>query len=465
MDTPAPRSPPDRRHLLGDRRPRPGRTSSASWTPPRASRASCAGTSRRCPPCAGAPWIDRLLRGRRARQLVVPVGRRSGCPADTISLKAARLQRGQGRVAEGHDPHASRAYDPDVDRDPPRPASASPAMITRHPAQAHLVTAGDGKHQHPTQCLLDLYTMPTAPGPDLGPPVAIVGRRPALRGSPGRTSPALVADGCPRDAGRPAVPDPARASMRWASRSATTSPISTRRTSCYVLRMQRERMSRAPTRVPSLRGTAPRWGVTSDRVRPRPAGHAPGPDEPRRGDRVGTVADAASSVSSTAVAGRPGLPIARALRPCRAPPPARPARALRVVGQRGGGPTGGGVMIAARTGCRPPRPTLADRRRPPGSTRQRPGRSARRARARGRSPRIGPTASMPPASGGVDARGLPLLPRPGRSACPSGHAAAMRTGRTFASGTQAAAAGASSPSWRCPTPTPSSTRRRCSSRF
>src|SRR5437667_4997174 len=40
---------------------------------------------------------------------------------------------------------------------------------------AHVVNAGDGKHQHPTQALLDLYTIQQNVGPVEGLHVAIVG--------------------------------------------------------------------------------------------------------------------------------------------------------------------------------------------------------------------------------------------------------------------------------------------------
>ena len=47
-------------------------------------------------------------------------------------------------------------------------------MVTRH-TDAHVVNAGDGKHQHPTQSLLDLYTIHRALGRIEGLQVAIVG--------------------------------------------------------------------------------------------------------------------------------------------------------------------------------------------------------------------------------------------------------------------------------------------------
>src|SRR5438477_8112316 len=42
--------------------------------------------------------------------------------------------------------------------------------------RSHIVNAGDGKHQHPTQALLDLYTIRESVGPIEGLHVAIVGR-------------------------------------------------------------------------------------------------------------------------------------------------------------------------------------------------------------------------------------------------------------------------------------------------
>ena len=54
----------------------------------------------------------------------------------------------------------------------------------------------------------------------------------------------------------------------------------------YVLRMQRERMLEGANYVPNLREYAALWGVTPDRVRPQPAGHASGADEPRSRDRT-----------------------------------------------------------------------------------------------------------------------------------------------------------------------------------
>ena len=102
--------------------------------------------------------------------------------ADTISAQGLRLERRQGRVAEGHHPHALSAYDPDVIVIR-HPQVGAPAIVTRH-TDAHVVNAGDGKHQHPTQSLLDLYTIRKRAGQARGPARRHRRRRPALAGGP-----------------------------------------------------------------------------------------------------------------------------------------------------------------------------------------------------------------------------------------------------------------------------------------
>src|SRR6185436_15387990 len=54
------------------------------------------------------------------------------------------------------------------------PLIGAPQLVARL-TEAHVVNAGDGKHQHPTQALLDLFTMRRALGRLDGLRVAIVG--------------------------------------------------------------------------------------------------------------------------------------------------------------------------------------------------------------------------------------------------------------------------------------------------
>src|ERR671938_906895 len=92
--------------------------------------------------------------------------------ADTMSIKAAGSSVDKGESLKDT-ALTLGAYDPDV-------------IVIRHPhigapqlvaeaTDAHVVNAGDGKHQHPTQALLDLYTIREHVGPLDGLHVAIVG--------------------------------------------------------------------------------------------------------------------------------------------------------------------------------------------------------------------------------------------------------------------------------------------------
>ena len=197
------------------------------------------------------------------------------------------------------------AYDPDVIVDPP--SAHRRAAARRALDGAHVVNAGDGKHQHPTQALLDLYTMREALGRLEGVHVAIVGdvaalarRALARRGAAPRRR--------PRDARRAADADAARDRGRWAARSPTTSmrsPLPTSSTSCGC---SSERMAEAF--VPSLREYSARWGIDAG---PRAAGtgrHASGPMN--RGVEIDPrVADSPAALVTTQV--RSGLVVRMAV--------------------------------------------------------------------------------------------------------------------------------------------------------
>src|SRR6266576_3969080 len=92
--------------------------------------------------------------------------------ADTMTLKAVGSSVDKGESLKDTALTLS-AYDPDVIvlRHPEVGAAAYVARLT----DARVVNAGDGKHQHPTQALLDLYTMHQAFGRLDGLQVAIVG--------------------------------------------------------------------------------------------------------------------------------------------------------------------------------------------------------------------------------------------------------------------------------------------------
>jgi aspartate carbamoyltransferase catalytic subunit len=182
--------------------------------------------------------------------------------ADVMSVKAAGSAVDKGESLKDT-ALTLGAYDPDV-------------IVIRHPhigaphlvaasTGAHVVNAGDGKHQHPTQALLDLYTIQQELGRLEGVHVAIVGdvlhsrvarsniqaltlagARVTLVGPPSLIPRGIEALGCETsfDIGAIAAADVV-----------------------YVLRMQRERMQEGEAYVPSLREYAARWGVTAERLR------------------------------------------------------------------------------------------------------------------------------------------------------------------------------------------------------
>src|SRR5947199_4584975 len=91
--------------------------------------------------------------------------------ADTMTLKSSGSSVDKGESLKDTALTLS-AYDPDVIVIR-HPQIGSPQLVARV-TEAHVVNAGDGKHQHPTQALLDLYTMRDELGRIEGLHVAIV---------------------------------------------------------------------------------------------------------------------------------------------------------------------------------------------------------------------------------------------------------------------------------------------------
>jgi aspartate carbamoyltransferase catalytic subunit len=165
------------------------------------------------------------------------------------------------------------AYDPDVIviRHPSAGAPRLVAAVT----SAHVVNAGDGKHQHPTQALLDLYTIQEQFGRIEGLHVAIVGD--VLHSRVARSNvQALRLMGAHVTLVGPPPLIPRDAASLGAEVSHDIDSIRSADV-VYVLRMQRERMEAGENFVPSLREYAARWGVTSTRLRPGQKVMHPGP--------------------------------------------------------------------------------------------------------------------------------------------------------------------------------------------
>jgi aspartate carbamoyltransferase catalytic subunit len=219
--------------------------------------------------------------------------------ADTMSIKASGSAVDKGESLKDT-ALTLGAYDPDVIviRHPQIGAAHFVARVT----SARVVNAGDGKHQHPTQALLDLYTLHEEFGRLDGLHVAIVGdvlhsrvarslvqalalvdARATLFGPPPLLPRGIEAMGC-------------ETSTDIASIGAADV--------VYVLRMQRERMQEGANYVPSLREYTARWGVTPERLRPGQKVMHPGPMN--RGVEIDPrVADAADALIETQV--RAGL--------------------------------------------------------------------------------------------------------------------------------------------------------------
>jgi len=76
--------------------------------------------------------------------------------ADTLTIKSAGSSVDKGESLKDT-AQTLGAYDPDVIVIR-HPQIGAPQLVARV-TDAHVVNAGDGKHQHPTQALLDLYTI------------------------------------------------------------------------------------------------------------------------------------------------------------------------------------------------------------------------------------------------------------------------------------------------------------------
>jgi aspartate carbamoyltransferase catalytic subunit len=222
--------------------------------------------------------------------------------ADTMSIKSSGSSVDKGESLKDT-AITLGAYDPDVIVIR-HPQIGAPQLVARV-TDAHVVNAGDGKHQHPTQALLDLYTIQQQVGPLEGLHVAVVGD--VLHSRVARSllqAFDLVGIRCTL-VGPPALlPRQLGAEM--------TSDIGAIRDAdvVYVLRMQNERMQAGANYVPSLREYTARWGITPERLRPGQKVMHPGPMN--RGVELDPrVADSADSLIEAQV--RSGLVVRMAV--------------------------------------------------------------------------------------------------------------------------------------------------------
>jgi aspartate carbamoyltransferase catalytic subunit len=188
--------------------------------------------------------------------------------ADVLSVKSAGSSVDKGESLKDT-ALTLGAYDPDVIVIR-HPQAGAPQLVARA-TDAHVVNAGDGKHQHPTQALLDLYTMHEALGRIEGLHVAIVGD--VLHSRVARSlAQALALMGASATlVGPPTLVPAGLAAVSYDIGAIRDADV------IYVLRMQRERMQEGAAYVPSLREYTARWGITPERVRPEQLVMHPGP--------------------------------------------------------------------------------------------------------------------------------------------------------------------------------------------
>jgi len=188
--------------------------------------------------------------------------------ADTMTFKSSGSSVEKGESLKDTALTLS-AYDPDVIvlRHPEVGAAAFVARLT----EARVVNAGDGKHQHPTQALLDLYTMREAFGRLEGLHVAIVGDVLHSRVARSLVQALHLVGADAVLVGPPALLPEGLAPMTYDMSAIADADV------VYVLRMQRERMLEGANFVPSLREYAQRWGVTPERLREGQRVMHPGP--------------------------------------------------------------------------------------------------------------------------------------------------------------------------------------------
>ncbi len=192
--------------------------------------------------------------------------------ADTMSVRSSGSSVDKGESLKDTALTLS-AYDPDVIV-VRHPSIGAPGLVSRV-TDAHVVNAGDGKNQHPTQALLDLYTIQTALGRLADVHVAIVGD--ILHSRVARSLvQALDLVGARATFVAPPTLLP-RGVETFGCEISTDIASITDADVVYVLRMQRERMQPGEAFVPSLREFAALYGITPERVRPGQVVMHPGP--------------------------------------------------------------------------------------------------------------------------------------------------------------------------------------------
>jgi aspartate carbamoyltransferase catalytic subunit len=225
--------------------------------------------------------------------------------ADTMTLRASGSSVDKGESLR--DTALTLAeYEPDVIV-VRHPHIGAPQIVART-TRAHVINAGDGKHQHPTQALLDLFTIQEALGRLEGVSVAIVGDVLHSRVARSLVEGLLLVGAEPILVAPPTLLPRGIEELgcRVSPRIESIADVDV----VYALRMQSERMQAGAAFVPSLREYTALYGITPERVRPGQLVMHPGPMN--RGIEIDPrVADSGASLVTTQV--RSGLVVRMAI--------------------------------------------------------------------------------------------------------------------------------------------------------
>jgi len=211
--------------------------------------------------------------------------------ADTMALKKSGSAIEKGETLKDTILTLS-AYSPDiiVMRHP----SAGACRLAAKYTSASVINAGDGKFQHPTQCLLDLFTLRQTFGRNLeGMKISVVGdilhSRVARSDIAGFQMMGMDVTLVGPPTFMPREIESLGVNVEYDLGNLHKADV------IYLLRIQRERMEAGANFLPSLREYARVWGIEKSRLRPGQKVMHPGPIN--RGVEIsGEVADDADTL-------------------------------------------------------------------------------------------------------------------------------------------------------------------------
>ncbi|NLG64051.1 MAG: aspartate carbamoyltransferase catalytic subunit [Actinobacteria bacterium] len=193
--------------------------------------------------------------------------------ADTIALKKSGSSVEKGESLKDT-VLTLTAYSPDiiVIRHP----SVGACRLVARQTTASVINAGDGKHQHPTQCLLDLFTLRQTFGRSLeGMRIALVGDIMHSRVARSNIQGFQMMGMQVTVIGPPTLIPRGIESLGVRVEHDLSTLAS--HDVIYVLRLQRERMAEGANFVPTLREYAAVWGIGKNRLRRGQKVMHPGP--------------------------------------------------------------------------------------------------------------------------------------------------------------------------------------------